>query len=177
MTDAETQLEATDRVDLRAARSDSSEGTGLAKARRERFLGSYEPSDRVGVGSGPTFRGIDPSIVDEVRDAHADEMVSSAADIGFWIAWHQAGGFEALERLGWHRTTVFRKLKRFRARFGQHPDAWNPGWISLDLERLWKAEIDFAIDLRDGSAHPDDWPGLGGIVSADEVDPDLDGTG
>jgi len=177
MTDAETQLEATDRVDLRAARSDSSEGTGLAKARRERFLGSYEPSDRAGVGSGPTFRGIDPSIVDEVRDVHADEMVSSAADIGFWIAWHQAGGFEALERLGWHRTTIFRKLKRFRSRFGEHPDSWNPGWISLDLERLWKAEIDFAIDLRDGSAHPDDWPGLGGIPSADEVDPDLDGTG
>jgi hypothetical protein len=131
MNDAETQLEATDRVDLRAARSDSSERAGLAKARRQRFPGSYESSDRVGVGSGPTFRGIDPSIVDEVRDAHADEMVSSAADIGFWIAWHQAGGFEALECLGWHRTTIFRKLKRFRARFGQHPDAWDPARSSI----------------------------------------------
>jgi len=164
-------------VDLRAERSESSEGTGLAKARRDRFIGGYEPSDRVRVGTGSRLRGIDPSMVDEVRDAHADEMVAATADVGFWIAWHQAGGFEALERLGWHRTTIFRKLKRFRARFGQHPDSWNPGWISLDLERLWKAEIDFAIDLRDGSAHPDDWPGLGGVAPADEVDPDLDGTG
>ena len=164
-------------MDLRAERSESSEGTGLAKARRDRFIGGYEPSDRVRVGTGSRLRGIDPSMVDEVRDAHADEMVAATADVGFWIAWHQAGGFEALERLGWHRTTIFRKLKRFRARFGQHPDSWNPGWISLDLERLWKAEIDFAIDLRDGSAHPDDWPGLGGVAPADEVDPDLDGTG
>ncbi|MHB1516794.1 MAG: hypothetical protein ACYCVN_01645 [Acidimicrobiales bacterium] len=176
MTDAETQLEATDRVDLRAARSDSSEGTGLAKARRERFIGRYEPSDRVRVGPGSRPRGVDPSMVDEVRDAHADEMVAATADIGFWIAWHQAGGFEALERLGWHRTTIFRKLKRFRSRFGEHPDTWDPGWINLDLERLWKAEVDFAIDLRDGSAHPDEWPGLGGVWSADAVDPDLDGT-
>jgi len=51
------------------------------------------------------------------------------------------------------------------------------GWISLDLERPWKTEIDFAIDLRDGSAHPDDWPGLGGASPTDEVDTDLDGTG
>jgi hypothetical protein len=177
MEDAETQLAINGSVDLRAERSESSEGTGLAKARRDRFIGGYEPSDRVRVGTGSRLRGIDPSMVDEVRDAHADEMVAATADVGFWIAWHQAGGFEALERLGWHRTTIFRKLKRFRARFGQHPDSWNPGWISLDLERLWKAEIDFAIDLRDGSAHPDDWPGLGGVAPADEVDPDLDGTG
>jgi len=176
MKDAETQLASTEPADLRAARSESSEGSGLAKARRKQFLGSYEPSDRVEVGSGPKFHGIDPSIVDEARDAFADEMVASTADIGFWIAWHQAGGFEALERLGWHRTTIFRKLKRFRARFGEHPDTWNPGWISLDLERLWKAEVDFAIDLREGSADPDEEPGFGRNWSADEVDPDFDGS-
>jgi hypothetical protein len=172
MTDAEMQLGGP--TDLRSARSESSEGHGLAKARRQRFLGRYEPSDRAGLGSEPTFSEVDRSIVDEVRDAHADELVASAAEIGFWVAWHQAGGFEALERLGWHRTTIFRKLKRFRARFGAHPDEWNPGWIRLDLERLWKAEVDFAIDLTDGRADPSEWPGFGGSWAAetDDLDPD-----
>ena len=162
------------RSDLRADRSESSEGRGLAKTRRERFLGRYERADRVHVGDSPTFSEVDPSIVDEVRDAYADEMVASAADMGFWIAWHQAGGFEALERLGWHRVTIFRKLKRFRARFGTHPDEYDPGWITLHLDRFWTAEVDFAIDLTEGNAGPDDWPGFGPWVS--EVDPpDLDG--
>ena len=110
------------------------------------------------------MHGVDPSIVDEVRDAHADELAASAADFGFWLAWHQAGGFEALERLGWHRTTIFRKLKRFRARFGAHPDTWNPNWITLDLETFWRSEVDFAVDLRDGLTQPDDWPGFGGSL-------------
>ena len=177
MIDAEMQLGSPGSADLRAARSESSEGRGLAKARRDRFLGAYEPADRADVGATPEFPGVDPSIVDEVRDAYAEALVESAADIGFWIAWHRAGGFEALERLGWHRTTIFRKLKRFRARFGEHPDAWEPSWISLDLERLWKAEVDFAVDLRDGIAHPGDWPGFGGAWSAEADDLDLDGPG
>jgi hypothetical protein len=171
------QLDETGSGDLRAGRSESSEGRGLAKARRAQFIGRYEPADRVDLASEPRFPGVDPAIIDEVRDAHADELVASAADIGFWITWHQAGGFEALERLGWHRTTIFRKLKRFRARFGQHPDEWKPDWISLDLERLWKAEVDFAIDLRDGNAAPDDWPGFTGSWSAEDGDVGLDGPG
>ncbi len=126
-------------------------------------------------GTGATLSGVDPSLIDEVRDAHADELMASTADLGFWIAWHQAGGFDALERLGWHRVTIFRKLKRFRARFGVHPDEWDPGWITLDLERLWKAEVDFAIDLKEGRAHPDDWPGFSGLRSPEADDPGLDG--
>jgi hypothetical protein len=162
-------------VDLRAARSESSEGRSLARARRERFLGRYQPSDQVRAGTRATLPSVEPSIVDEVRDAHADELVASTADLGFWIAWHQAGGFDALERLGWHRVTIFRKLKRFRARFGVHPDEWDPGWITLDLERLWKAEVEFAIDLKEGTAHPDDWPGFSGLWQAETDAPGLDG--
>ena len=175
MTDAEMQLGDQGPADLRAARSESSEGRSLAKTRRERFLGRYQPSDPVRAGTGATFSGVDPSLIDEVRDAHADELVASTADLGFWIAWHQAGGFDALERLGWHRVTIFRKLKRFRARFGVHPDEWDPGWITLDLERLWKAEVDFAVDLKEGRADPDDWPGFSGLRSAEADDLGLDG--
>ena len=171
------QLESTGPTDLRAARKKRElRGSGPRReARRAQFLGRYQPSDRVRSRTRPSFPGVDPSIIDEVRDAHADELVASTADIGFWVAWHQAGGFFALERLGWHRVTIFRKLKRFRARFGAHPDEWDPGWISLDLDRLWKAEVDFAIELKEGKAHPDDWPGFGGSRSADAVDLDLDG--
>lgn len=139
---------------------ESSEGRGLAKARRERFLAVYEPAERVGLRQAPDFSEHDVDIRDDVRLAFGQELVDSAADLGFWIAWHQAGGFEALERAGWHRTTIFRKLKRFRRRFGQHPDEWKADWLNLDLERFWALEVDFEIDYAEGRVDIDAWSGF-----------------
>ena len=50
------------------------------------------------------------------------------------MAWHRAGGFAELEVGGWHRATIFRKVRRFRGAFGAHPDEYTP-WIRLNLER------------------------------------------
>jgi hypothetical protein len=77
-----------------------------------------------------------------VRDAAVQAAVEDAELIGFWVAWHRAGGFNALESGGWHRATIYRKVRRFRARFGIHPDEFRFDWITLDLEHAWRDELD-----------------------------------
>ncbi|MGP0029768.1 MAG: hypothetical protein ACLPVF_04605 [Acidimicrobiales bacterium] len=65
-----------------------------------------------------------------------------------------AGGFAALEEGGWHRATIFRKVRRFRARYGAHPDDYSFPWIRLDLENAWAAGIERRIaDRRPGFFH------------------------
>ena len=34
--------------------------------------------------------------------------------IGFWVMWHLYGGFEGLEEFGMHKSTIWRKVARFR---------------------------------------------------------------
>ncbi len=80
---------------------------------------------------------LDPAIADEV----AGEVLERSELIGFWTAWHQAGGFGNLERGGWHRATIFRKLRRFRTAFGAHPDEYRFDWIRLDLRTVWSEDI------------------------------------
>ena len=57
--------------------------------------------------------------------------------IGFWVTWHVAGGFEQLEESGWHRATIFRKIKRFRDTYGVHPDEFEFSWLTIDRDRVW----------------------------------------
>ncbi len=43
--------------------------------------------------------------------------------VGFWVAWHLYGGFEGLvDQVGMHPSTVWRKVKKFRLAFKEHPD-------------------------------------------------------
>ncbi len=86
-----------------------------------------------------------------VRDDMAAAVVEDAELIGFWIAWHRAGGFASLELGGWHRATIYRKIRRFRARFGLHPDEYRFNWINLDLEQAWSDELEESL-------HPTDDP-------------------
>ena len=70
-----------------------------------------------------------------IRDDVAHAVIEDAELVGFWVAWHKAGGFGGLEAGGWHRATIYRKVRRFRARFGVHPDEYRFDWIKLDLRR------------------------------------------
>ena len=81
-----------------------------------------------------------------IRDA-ARTVIEDAELIGFWVAWHKAGGFMGLEAGGWHRATIYRKIRRFRARFGAHPDEHRFDWIKLDLRRAWTDELEDALSL------------------------------
>ena len=77
----------------------------------------------------------------EIRDAIAEDALERSDLIGFWVAWHLAGGFANLERGGWHRATIFRKVRRFRATYGAHPDEFVFPWIQLDLNTAWSEQI------------------------------------
>ncbi|MHB8439974.1 MAG: hypothetical protein ACYDD4_12550 [Acidimicrobiales bacterium] len=80
---------------------------------------------------------------EELYEKLPEEMqiteISSAIDLaelaGFWVAWHLAGGFAGLERWGWNRSTIFRKVRRFRAVFDQHPDTYRFSWLRADWEK------------------------------------------
>ena len=77
----------------------------------------------------------------EIRDDIAADALERSELIGFWVAWHLAGGFDNLERGGWHRATIFRKVRRFRAAYGAHPDEFVFPWMQLDLETAWSEQI------------------------------------
>ena len=55
------------------------------------------------------------------------------------MMWHLHGGFEGLEDLGMHRTTIFRKVNRFRTLFGVHPDEYRVEGVSISAAKYWKA--------------------------------------
>jgi hypothetical protein len=107
--------------DLRKQRSESSEGKGRARRAWQAYADAVN-----------RFR---PKWVDEaLRDLAlrwTEEMV------GFWVCWHLYGGFEGLEKAGWHRATIYRKLKRFRLVFHKHPDEFELVGVNLDLEAFW----------------------------------------
>jgi hypothetical protein len=90
-----------------------------------------------------------------IREQVTSTAVEDAELIGFWVAWHKAGGFGGLEAGGWHRATVYRKIRRFRARFGAHPDEHRFEWIKLDLRRAWSEELEDALIT---SVNPDPDP-------------------
>ena len=37
--------------------------------------------------------------------------------------------------------TIFRKIRKFRTRFGAHPDEYSFPWIKLDLKRSWGDDL------------------------------------
>lgn len=57
--------------------------------------------------------------------------------VGFWLLWHLHGGFEGLEKMGMGRTTIFRKVKRFRQLFGEHPDEFEFVGVNVDFKAYW----------------------------------------
>lgn len=72
--------------------------------------------------------------------------------VGFWVLWHLYGGFEGMvDRIGMHPTTVWRKVKRFRTVFHQHPDVFEMPGITVDPAAYWAAFGPAADDLPDES--------------------------
>jgi hypothetical protein len=110
--------------DFRSARSESPEGKGIAKRAWDVYAAG------VGKVVGPA---IEPAAEPLAREWVVDQ-------IGFWMVWHLYGGFEGLERFGFHRATIYRKIKRFRTVFGQHPDEFTMPGVTLDPEAYWVAE-------------------------------------
>ena len=141
--------------DFRSDPSDTPEGRGIAHGRKSSFWRSVPEATRAKVMAESSFSSFEefPALV---REGVASAVVEDAELIGFWVSWHRAGGFAALELAGWHRATIYRKIRRFRARFGVHPDEYRFDWITLDLERAWTDELNEVL------AHPIEDPGREG---------------
>ena len=169
--------------DFRSARMDSAEGTGRARRRLDDFyeLGpGAELAIELNVAEGRyvLFDSDEPN-PEHVLDAEEaaqwakrrEEATRAALEeadlIGFWVAWHRAGGFRGLENAGWHRTTIHRRVKRFRLRFGVHPDEMELSWITLDLPRCWTQEYERRIRRAHELQEP---PEYGEPEPADEDD-------
>ncbi len=96
----------------------------------------------------------------DIRDDIATQAREESELIGFWIAWHSAGGFRQLEASGWHRATIYRKTRDFRDAFKVHPDEATFEWITLDLRPLWRQRVLDTISHAYGADPPpdDDYP-------------------
>lgn len=80
-------------------------------------------------------------MADEDRKAIATVAREFSEMVGFWVAWHSTGGFDRLEDHGWSRATIYRKIKRFKEHFGEHPDDYNFEWITIDRDAAWDAGV------------------------------------
>lgn len=116
--------------DLRKQRLESSEGAGRAR----RAWDAYAEA------------------VNRHRPAWVDRAVQRLATrwtedmVGFWVCWHLYGGFEGLQRAGWERRTIYRRLKKFRLAFGKHPDEYQLVGVDLDPKAFWDAYLDDPSD-------------------------------
>ncbi len=131
--------------DYRGDKSESTEGRGIAVERWGGFHYSL-PEEVVAEAFSDLGRSID-DLDPEIRDDIASDAVERSELIGFWVAWHLAGGFANLERGGWHRATIYRKVGRFRAAFGVHPDEFAFPWVDLDLRTAWTEQINQRLEL------------------------------
>lgn len=135
--------------DYRTDKSESVEGHGLAASRRHAYVYSLDENFLAENLSSSRAKTIE-DFTDTVRDDIAEDALEESELIGFWVAWHLAGGFANLERGGWHRATVFRKIKAFRNRFGDHPDDHRFSWLRLDLEKAWQEQLETRIAFERG---------------------------
>ncbi len=122
---------------------DSLEGLGIARGRWDSFMDN-ELADVVASLALSDLRPAETSMAEldtHVRDEIAGWAKERSELVGFWVAWHLAGGFRQLEQGGWHRATIFRKVARFRTVFGQHPDEATLPWLRLDYRKAWVAEV------------------------------------
>lgn len=131
-------------------RNNSAEGSGIARQRWFDFLSELdsETLDRSGY-----LRIVPDDWGRSDQDDHNGNVVTKHVKefselVGFWIAWHQAGGFDLLEERGWTRATIYRKIKRFREFFGNHPDDHDFDWIQLDLTKAWNDDLAEMFEFR-----------------------------
>jgi hypothetical protein len=130
--------------DYRAEPSASPEGASIAAARYGSWA-STELDPIVDPEPSDTGYGRD-RLAEADRDAMAERAIRESELIGFWLAWHRAGGFTQLERGGWDRSTIFRRIRRFRSYFGVHPDDARFPWLNVDWPRVWAGDRLVALE-------------------------------
>ena len=110
-------------VDFRSDPSESAEGKGIARRTWDAYALKVDQMMR-------------PAL-DPVAAAWGRKLTEEL--VGFWVMWHSLGGFEGLQRFGMHKTTIWRKVKKFRMVLGQHPDEYKFEGITIEPTKLWDA--------------------------------------
>lgn len=113
--------------DFRSDPMESPEGRGIARKAWDQYAAFVNKT-------------VTPAIAPFVGPAVAPVARQMVEDmIGFWVIWHLYGGFEGLERFGMHKSTIWRKVARFRQMTGQHPDEFKMPGIEIDPAKYWAA--------------------------------------
>ena len=103
--------------DFRSDRMESPEGKGIARRAWDAYVGAVNRVSRPAVE--PLARKL---------------AVPVAMDLmGFWLAWHLEGGFEGLRQMGMSRSSIYRRVRLFRAALGAHPDEFDMPGVVLDI--------------------------------------------
>jgi hypothetical protein len=113
--------------DYRSDPMPTHEGRGIAKRAWDAYV---KAANRVG-------RPVLDPVLSPIANRLAPSLVVDL--VGFWLTWHLYGGFEGLERLGMHRTTIYRKVSRFRQVFGVHPDEWEFPGVTVNPAEYWSS--------------------------------------
>jgi hypothetical protein len=103
------------------------EGQGVAKKAWEAYVKAVD-------------RRIPPFVrtrVDSVVEPWSNQFVEDM--IGFWVMWHLYGGFEGLVEFGMNKSTIWRKVARFRKMTGEHPDVFVMPGIEIDQKTYWSS--------------------------------------
>jgi len=135
--------------DYRSDKMESLEGKAIARGRFLVFWDAVDP-DVLEETSAASAQPGASWMPEEVRTHVSRQAVEESELIGFWVAWHRSGGFQELEHSGWHRATIFRKIRRFRAAYGLHPDEWQPDWLKLDTTKVWRSQLELDLDVARG---------------------------
>ena len=107
--------------DYRSDRMESPEGKGNARRAWDAYVRTTNKY------AGPVLK---PAVEPVARHI----AVNMTADLfGFWLIWHLEGGFDGLRRIGFSRSGIYRRVKRFRQITGQHPDEYELPGVSFDL--------------------------------------------
>jgi hypothetical protein len=118
--------------DFRSEKMESYEGKGQARKAWDAYAAKVNsvvpPSWGLAVAEAAR-----PAVDYVVRERMEDAL-------GFWLLWHVYGGFDGLrDRRGMSRSTIYKKISRFRQMFGVHPDEFELPGITIDYEAYWRA--------------------------------------
>jgi hypothetical protein len=114
-------------VDFRSQPMPSPEGKGIARSRAQKAWDAY----------ARTVKKAATPAVEPAATWLAGRMIQDLA--GFWLLWHLEGGFEGLQRIGYSRSAIYRRVASFRQHFGAHPDEYQFPGVTIDVSEYLRA--------------------------------------
>ena len=111
--------------DWRSGKMESYEGKGRARRAWDAYMRGVEKV------AGPVVHPVAVYVAGRVAVAQTEELV------GVWVLWQVQGGFDGLRRMGMARSTIYKRISRFRAAFGEHPDVFELPGVTIDAAKYW----------------------------------------